>query len=122
MAISNFEKSIVENSNVRAEYRRLLKLYKDAPEKQLNLAKKLLVRAAFMAITLEELEKKIEENGVTEPYQNGANQKGVKKSAEVEVYNTMSKNYAAIMRQHSELLPKEKGGVDGFDDFKCHRE
>lgn len=117
MAISNLEKSIVENSNVRAEYRRLLKLYKDAPEKQLNLAKKLLVRAAFMAITLDELEKKIEENGVTEPYQNGANQKGVKKSAEVEVYNTMSKNYAAIMRQLSELLPKEKGGGDGFDDF-----
>ena len=51
MAISNFEKSIVENSNVRAEYRRLLKLYKDAPEKQLNLAKKLLA-VSYTHLTL----------------------------------------------------------------------
>ena len=117
MAISKIEAAIVSDNKVRAEYRRLLKLYKDAPEKRLNLVKKLLVRAAFMAITLDDLEQKIQENGVTETYQNGANQKGQKKSAEVEVYNTMSKNYAGIMKQLADMLPKETGGGDGFDDF-----
>lgn len=108
---------ILEDNNVRAEYRRLLKLYQDAPKKRLDLIRKLIMQAAFMAITLDDLAQKIKENGVAEAYQNGANQSGIKKSVEVEVYNTMSKNYAGIMKQLADMLPKETGGGDGFDDF-----
>lgn len=117
MGKSKVREKILEDNNVRAEYRRLLKLYQDAPKKRLDLIRKLIMQAAFMAITLDNLAQKIKENGVTETYQNGANQRGIKKSAEVEVYNTMSKNYAGIMKQLADMLPKETGGGDGFDDF-----
>lgn len=117
MAKLKIGEKILEDNNVRAEYRRLLKLYKDAPKKRLELIQKLLIQAAFIAITLDDLALKIKENGIAEEYQNGANQKGVKKSAVVEVYNTMSKNYAGIMKQLADMLPKESGGGDGFDNF-----
>ena len=64
--------------------------------------------AAFMAASLYELRKIINEKGYTEEYQNGANQKGIKKCSEVEIHNTMIKNYSAIIKQLTDLLPKEQ--------------
>ena len=78
--------------------------------------------AAFMAASLYELRKIINEKGYTEEYQNGANQKGIKKCSEVEIYNTMIKNYSAIIKQLTDLLPKEQEKNappkdDGFEGF-----
>jgi predicted transcriptional regulator len=84
----------------------------------------LIQNAAFMAVTLQELQEVINEKGVVETYQNGANQHGVKKSSNVEVYNIMVKNYSSIMKQLTDLLPKDKGpaGVkDDFDDFRARK-
>ena len=65
----------------------------------------LINTAGFMYVTIEELQKAINENGVIDKYQNGANQYGTKKSAEVEIYLTMSKNFASIIKQLFEMVP-----------------
>jgi hypothetical protein len=53
-----------------------------------------------------------------EEYQNGANQYGVKKCSEVEIYNTMIKNYSSIIKQLIDLLPNDsKGSGDELLDF-----
>ena len=62
--------------------------------------------AAFMAASLYELRKIINEKGYTE----------------VEIYNTMIKNYSAIIKQLTDLLPKEQEKNappqdDGFEGF-----
>ena len=80
-----------------------------------------------MAASLYELRKIIDEKGYTEEYQNGANQKGVKKCSEVEIYNTMIKNYSAIVKQLTDLIPKEtaksaQNMSDGFEDFINERD
>lgn len=79
----------------------------------------LMQRAAFMRITLEDLEEAINRVGPISEYKNGDNQYGTKKSPEVEVYNTMAKNYAAIMRQLVDQLPRvtETPKTDDFDQF-----
>lgn len=43
----------------------------------------------------------------------------LKKSPEVEIYNTMIKNHLSIMKQLTDLLPKSNVQVDddGFDEF-----
>lgn len=90
------------------------------PEKR-KAAETLVAEAAFMAASLYELRQIINEKGYTEQYQNGANQKGVKKCSEVEVYNTMIKNYAAAVRQVTDLADKgrkpENGGAGDFLSF-----
>ena len=79
-----------------------------------------------MGASLYELRTIIAEKGYTEEYQNGANQKGVKKSAEIEIYNTMIKNYMAVIKQLTELLTKEQKAEklqdDGYEEFVNGRE
>lgn len=83
----------------------------------------LIDNAAFMAVTLEELQDHINTNGAVSQYQNGENQWGTKKSPEVDVYNVMIKNYSTVMKQLADLLPKvdlkaaKKTKGDEFDEF-----
>ena len=110
---------------VKKEYKKLSGIYTRLDTKMKKVVDPLLREAAFMAASLYELRQIINEKGYTEAYQNGANQKGIKKSSEVEIYNTMFKNYSAIMKQLTDLLPKDdlkKSDDDGFDDFVQGRE
>ena len=100
------------------ELNKLKKIFKDiAPDKQ-QTVEKLISNAAFMAESLDELQDIIRKKGFVEEYQNGANQHGIKKSSEVEIYNTMIKNYSSIIRQLVDLLPNEsKTSGDELLDF-----
>jgi len=74
-----------------------------------------------MGASLFELRKAIDKKGYTEKYQNGANQKGVKKCSEVEIYNVMIKNYTAVIKQIMEIAEKNgkkvENGKENDDDF-----
>lgn len=112
-------KDLDKATRIKKEISRLNKLVKKVDEKKKKAIVSLINNAAFMAVTLEDLQVEINENGVTEKYKNGANQYGVKKSSAVEVYNAMIKNHMQVMKQLTDLLPKEdpKNEDDGFDDF-----
>ena len=64
----------------------LLKLFENAPEQKLNLARKELARAALLGVTIDRLEKDITMKGYEEDYQNGQNQKGKKKTAAADLH------------------------------------
>ena len=107
---------------IKSEKRKLSGIYTRLDKKTKKAVDSLIDDAAFMAASLYELRQIIDEKGYTEEYQNGANQKGVKKCSEVEVYNTMIKNYMATIKQLTDLLPKEQAVKaaaisDGFEDF-----
>lgn len=107
---------------IKAEKRKLAGIYTRLDKKTKKSVDSLVDEAAFMAASLYELRKIINEKGYTEEYQNGANQKGIKKCSEVEIYNTMIKNYSAIIKQLTDLLPKEQEKNaptqdDGFEGF-----
>lgn len=108
-----------KDERILKEKRRLTALFKNIEQKMKKLTVSLIDNAAFMSTSLEELQKIINKKGYTEEYQNGANQKGVKKTSEVELYNTMIKNHMQIMKQLCELLPKDipQEDDDGFGSF-----
>lgn len=106
----------------KAEKRKLSGIYSRLDKKTKKAVESLIDEAAFMAASLYELRQIIDQKGYTEEYQNGANQKGVKKCSEVEIYNTMIKNYMSTVKQLTDLLPKEQDKVklemgDDFMDF-----
>ena len=68
-------------------------------------ANALLSKIMFMESELEKLQSIIAEKGWTEEYQNGANQRGIKKCSEGETYNAMIKNYTAAVSQLNKILP-----------------
>lgn len=101
----------------RGESKEIAKFKKKAKDTVASL----IDEAAFMAGSLYELRQIIDEKGYTEEYQNGQFQKGTKKTSEIEIYNTMIKNYMTCMKQLTDLLPKEAVKTpepdDGFEDF-----
>jgi len=95
-----------KEKRIQKEYTRMKKLFAAMPENELSFCDPLLQNAAFMKVTLEDLQEAINENGVTDSYQNGANQSGMKASADLQAYNSLAKVYNALMDKLSAKLPK----------------
>lgn len=110
---------IEKGKRIKKEIKRINTILKEIDKNTIKGVKSLIENAAFMSVTLEDLQETINTDGPVSEYQNGANQWGTKKSPEVEVYNVMVKNHMAIMKQLTDLLPKEipKEPDDGFDAF-----
>lgn len=104
---------------ILAEKNKLKGIYSKLDAKTKKATASLVEEAAFMAASLYELRKIIDEKGYTETYQNGANQKGIKKRSEVEIYLAMIKNYQTTVKQLTDLIPKEEKiqKTDDGDDF-----
>lgn len=100
------------------EKKKLESIIKDIPEDKKKLVEGLIADASFMAEQLEVLRQHIIENGWSEEYQNGANQRGKKTSVEAEMYVKVQKSYASIIRQLTDFLPTDtKGNNDDLLDF-----
>lgn len=122
MAASKTEQTLKaalpDDEAIRAEYARLMALFKKAPKEKLALARKLISRAAFLAVIIDELEKDIVKNGYEDEYQNGEFQKGKKKSAAAELHVTYTKNLLAVMKQLNDMLDvTTAAGGDAFENF-----
>lgn len=94
-------------SKIKKEIKILTTVFQNLEESKLKLVKPLINEAAFQKVTLEETREIINRDGIIEEYQNGANQKGYKKSSAVEVYDRMIKTYTATIKQLCDLLPKD---------------
>lgn len=97
---------LTKDQRILVEYDRMKGLFSAMPENELDFCDPLLQNAAFMKVTLEDLQCQINENGVTDQYQNGANQSGTKASADLQAYNSLAKVYNALMDKLSGKLPK----------------
>lgn len=102
----------LKSTEVRKEFNKMKKIYNFLPKDTFKLNEYLIKNAAFMAVSLSELQVAIDKKGYTEEYQNGKNQMGLKKISEVDIYNTMIKNYTATIKMLNELLPKNAPVTD----------
>lgn len=106
-----------KDKRIRKEIRRLKKILgKDNPK--VAACEHLIRNAAFMSVSLEDLQAQINENGWTEEYKNGANQSGVKRSAAADCYTATYRNYLATMKQLAEIAP-EGTEIDALTAFNA---
>ena len=80
-------------------------------------AEYIVAKLSFYEVELAKLEKIIATKGWVEEYQNGANQNGVKKSTEGEMYNSIMKNYSSLMKQLEDMLDRVPDDEDAIDKF-----
>ena len=97
-----------KEQRIKSEKSRLKKIFKDLDENKKNLVTPLIEKAAFMGVELDDLQETIEQDGWTSEYKNGENQYGTKKSPEADTYIALSKNYAAVIKQLTDLVPAAK--------------
>ena len=94
-----------KETRIQKEKQRLLDLFKGLDENKLQTCYALIDRAAFITISLEDLEAQLNETGWVEAYQNGENQSGMKKAAAADVHISLTKNLNAIIKQLIDLVP-----------------
>lgn len=94
-----------KETRIKREKDRLFEIFKDLEPNKLNTCTALINRAAFITVSLEDLEVQLNETGWVEVYQNGENQSGVKKAAAADVHISLTKNLNAIIKQLLELVP-----------------
>ena len=120
------KKETTKDERIKKEVRRLNRIYKNIDKDNKAIIDGLIQRAAYMRVTLEDWEEDIIENGVTEMFTQSEKTEPYERERPVaRLYNTMNKNYQSLIKQLSDLVPKEAPtkGVedDGFADFIAQR-
>lgn len=92
--------------SAKNEKKKLQLIVSNLPEELQKITEGLVEDASFMAEQLEKLRAYIDANGWSETYQNGANQSGKKTSVEADSYIKLQKSYAAIIKQLTDLIPR----------------
>ena len=101
------EREIAKRKKIKREIARLKKVFKSLDKNKHDTVLSLINRAAAMSVYLEELEEILNREGYTQEYKNGANQWGIKQSAEVEMYIAMTRNLSTVIKQLADLAPAE---------------
>lgn len=115
-----------KDKKIKNEVDRLSKNYAEIDKKKRAIIRGLIQRAAFMRVTLNELEEDLNENGFIEPFSQGDQTPYDRKRPAADLYNTMNANYQKIIKQMTDMLPKDEAATkendDGFNKFTNGRE
>lgn len=96
----------------KKELSRIKKIYANLSEERLKIAEKLFARAAYMLVSLEDMEAKINEDGLVVEMPQGA-YKIERAHPLLQPYNAMVKNYNATIKQLDDLLPNSEAEAAG---------
>lgn len=107
---------LTKDEKIKRVLRQIRMLFKDMPGNQAKLNSDLFEQAAFMKVTLEELRERINTEGAVIKGKNGNGFNISQEHPAQKSYNTMIKNYLAVMAKLNEMLPPEarKSKLDGF--------
>ena len=97
---------------IKKEIEQLNKLFVEIPSDQKKMVEGLIQNAAFMRITLEELQKEVIENGAVIQCQSGNGFDTIKDNPAQKAYNTMVSRYTQIIDQLRKFLPETKENRD----------
>lgn len=119
-----------KEERIKAEVKRLMEQIEGLDPKRKKIAEGLIERAAFMRISLDDMEKDLVQNGFVELFSQSENQEPYeRRRPTTDAYNSMNASYQKIIRQLTDLLPKEETPSpdsddkdDGFESFVNGRE
>lgn len=115
-----------KGSRVKDEKKRLEGNYASLSEAKKVNAKRLIERAAFMCVELEDLEEDIAKNGWTEKFSQGDQEPYDRNRPQGQTYIALNDKYRKLMDKLDSMLPKEEPKTrendDGFDDFVSGRD
>lgn len=118
-------KEKTKEERIKAEKRRLDRIYKDIDGKKKDIVAGLIARAAHLRITLEDFAADLDENGYVEKFKQGEQEPYERKRPTADLYNTMNTSYLKAIKQLTDLLPKDvqtKEKEDDFDEFVSDRD
>jgi hypothetical protein len=100
---------ISKDDRIKKELRKLKSLYKELPKNKQKLCEKLIGNAAFMAVTLEDLQEQVNKEGAVVKQKNGNGFNVKNEHPAQKSYNVMIGKYTAVIAKLDEMLPEEIG-------------
>lgn len=94
-----------KEKRIKKEISKLKKIFSGLSETKKKLCESLIENAAFMAVTLEELQKTIKDEGAIGEFTNGNGFGVLQEHPAQKTYNTMINRYASVMKQLIDMLP-----------------
>ena len=105
-----------KQKQIKKEITKLRRLFKNLPKDKQKAAEGLLHEAAFMKATLEETRHIIDQEGILEHFEQGA-QKFLREHPATKVYNTMINRYATVCKQLFDMVPDPEAGKQAEDEL-----
>jgi hypothetical protein len=101
---------IDQNKRKNKEKNRMNRLLKalGVKEERQKLLQKVIEQTAWMCVKLEDAAEEIGEDSLTEPYDNGGGQTGIRQSPSFQGYEMLWKSYMTGMRAIIDAIPEEK--------------
>ena len=97
-----------KSERIAAKRAELEAVLSDLSDEQRKLAADLIGQAAFLSVTLEDLNESITRDGTTEEYTNGRNQAGRKVSSDAKLYAQLIARYSGIVTKLMKFAPTKK--------------
>ncbi|WP_435302168.1 hypothetical protein [Bacillus thuringiensis] len=95
---------------VQKETERLRTLFQDIPPRKLKVVEGLIVQAARLRVSLNEMWKDLSENGDYEMFSQSDKTEPYERERPVaRIYNTRDQSYQRVIKQLTDLLPEDKG-------------
>jgi len=104
-----------KEKDIRKELNKLRKIFKTLPDDTKSLCEGLIQNAAFMHITLKELQEEIKKNGAMLSCQSGNGFDTIKDNPAQKAYTTMISRYSVVIKQLTDLLPEQDETTAGAD-------
>ena len=119
-------KEKTKENRIKDEDKRLRKIYDGIETKRYDIVDGLIVQAARLRITLDDMSVDLDANGYIEKFQQSKDVEPYeRRRPTADLYNTMNTSYQKCIKQLTDLLPKEPitiNQADEFEDFVNGRE
>ena len=99
---------------IKKERDKLNGLFQNIPKDSKTLCEGLINNAAFMFVTLNELQEEVKQHGAMLKATSGNGFEIVKDNPAYKAYNTMISRYTVIIKQLSDLLPEDEHAGDAL--------
>ena len=107
-----------KEKRITEEFARINVYFETLPDNQKAVVFPLIQNAAFIRVTLDDLQETINAGGLVDEYQNGRNQSGLKQSASLQAYNATMKVYLTTIKTLFGFLPPaERKAATFAEDF-----
>ena len=109
--MSNQTETGSKDRRVREELKRLSALFKKADEAKRAFIQRPVEQMAWLAVSIADLQKDIDENGAVVPYVNGRNQSGLQANPSCRLLIDYQKLYTAASKALLPVLPEDQEDV-----------
>ena len=107
----------MSKKSVTAENKRLLSLFDGVDPNKLDFVREHVRQLAWYNIQIKELQKNIESDGITVPFQNGRNQSGLQNNPDLRALIDLQKLASAMVKILLPIVPEKQRSGDKLAEF-----